>query len=396
MVPSAPRLLAFWMSMTAVQPQGSSRRIRVLFVIYGLAPAGPERRLLDFARSFPEWPEPLDVHVCVVGDDLTLLAEFQKTRARILHVPMRRPYAEWGNLQRVLAYIDEHDIQVINSFNLKTLLVCAAAKLRYGSRVKLVHHLISLWEDVPPHVRTMIWGLLRCADQVLCNGQVVKERLIGTRRLAAPVTVIPNGVDCDHFRPSPELRADARARLGFRDGDFVLGAVGNVRPVKNYPFLLKAMTRIAATVPRARLLCVGGGPQLDEMKALARWLGLDGRVAFPGVATDVRPYMAAMDAFALCSLQEGNPNVVLQAMSMALPVVSVKVGEVPFVIHHGASGLLVEPGDETAFVAAVSKVAADACLRQALGDEARRRVTEVYSLSRMIAGYAALMQQAAA
>src|SRR3954470_16458887 len=104
---------------------------RVLFVIYGLAPAGPERRILDFARTFPDRPAPLDVHVCVVGDDLTLLDDFQRTKAKIMHGPMVRPYLEWPSVQKVLDYIEDNDIQVMNSFNLKTLLVCAAAKLRF-------------------------------------------------------------------------------------------------------------------------------------------------------------------------------------------------------------------------------------------------------------------------
>jgi glycosyltransferase involved in cell wall biosynthesis len=366
-------------------------RTGVLFVIYGLAPAGPERRILDFARTFPDSPHALDVHVCVVGGDLTLLDEFQKTKARILHVPMRRPYVEWGSVKKVLDYIEDHDVRGMNSFNLKTLIVCAAAKLRYGSRVKLVHHLISLWEDVPTYQRPITWGAMRSADHILCNGHAVREHLIGSRRMAVPVSVIPNGVDCEYFRPSPQLRAAAREQLGFGDGDFVLGTVGNVRPVKNYPFLLKTMAQLAQRVPNARLLCVGGGPQIEEMKSLAHSLGLAGRVIFTGMAKDIRPFTSAMDAFALCSVKEGNPNVVLQAMAMGLPVVSISVGEVPYIIQDGTSGVLVDGHDERRFVDACARLAGDASLRASIGGAARERVSGLYSSSQMIAGYAALM-----
>jgi len=371
-------------------------RTRVLFVIYGLAAAGPERRILDFARSFPDRPEPLDVHICVVGDDMTLFDEFRQTGAGMLCVPMRRPYTDWRGLHTVFDYIEQHDIRVLNSFDLKTLLVCAAAKVRYGSRVKLVHHLISLWEDVPAPHRAILRTAMRCADQILCNGHAVKAHLIGDRRLAAPVSVIPNGVDVDYFQPMPEARAAERARQGWTDDHFVLGTVGNVRPVKNYPFLLRAMARLVPECPDARLLCVGGGAQLEDMRALARSLGIENQVVFTGLAKDVRPYLAAMDAFALCSTQEGNPNVVLQAMATAVPVVSVRVGEVPCVIQDGTSGLLVDRGDESAFVTALMTLAADRCLCQSMGAAGRRRVTDLYSSARMIAGYAALMQQAAA
>jgi glycosyltransferase involved in cell wall biosynthesis len=362
-----------------------------MFVIYGLAPAGPERRLLEFAREFPRGPRPLDVHICVVGDDLTLLDEFRKTRAHVIHVPLRRAYLEWGGIRRILDHIGTHDVRVVNTFNLKTLLVGVAAKLRFGSRVKLVHHLISLWEDVPGYLRPILWSAMRSADHVLCNGHAVHAHLIGSRRMASPVSVIPNGVNCRHYSPLPGRRAAERARLGFADEHVVLGTVGNVRPVKNYPFLLRAMARLSTAMPNARLLCVGGGSQLEEMKQLADALGLGGRVVFTGVATDIRPLVAAMDIFALCSRQEGNPNAVLQAMATALPVVSVRVGEVPYVIEDGVSGLLVAPGDERAFLSAVRDLAADPRRRRVMGDAARRRVSEHFSSIQMNESYAALM-----
>src|SRR3954470_13375297 len=98
-----------------------------------------------------------------------------------------------------------------------------------------------------------------------------------------------------------------------------------------------------------------------------------------------------MDAFALCSVKEGNPNVVLQAMAMGLPVVSISVGEVPYVIEDGASGLLVNGHDEATFVRAFVRLAGDAALRASMGAAARQRVSDVYSSSQMIASYAALM-----
>ena len=180
--------------------------------------------------------------------------------------------------------------------------------------------------------------------------------------------------------------------LGLSDEDFLLGTVGHVRPVKNYPFLLRTMTRLLGLVPHARLLAVGGGSQLEEMKALAQSLGLGERVIFTGSMSDVRPFLSAMDAFALCSHQEGNPNVVLQAMATALPVVSVKVGEVPFVIDSGSSGFVVNH-DEGAFVEAVARLARDPGLRSTIGAAARRRVSEMFSATRMIDAYASLLRQ---
>ncbi len=376
----------------AVRTQSpASAPVRVMFVIYGLARAGPELRILELARRFSQ---PTAVHVCVIGDDLTLLDEFRQTAAKVVVIPVRRAYLEWRQLRKIVSYVGEHDIRVVNSFNLKTLLVALAIKARYGRRVTLVHHMISLWDDLRSHQRRILWAALRWVDRIVCNGYVVRDEVIGGRKVGAIVSVIPNGVDCQHFQPTPEMRTTARRQLGLTDDQFVLGTISNIRPVKNYPFLLRTMARVAARYPHVRLLCVGGGPQLEETKRLAESLGVGDKVLFTGVAADVRPFLAAMDTFVLCSHKEGNPNVVLQAMAMGVPVISATIGEVPHLIQNGVSGLLFAPGDEPAFLAAIARMAGDERLRGSVGAAGRRQVNANYSSPQMVGGYEALMRAA--
>ena len=165
-------------------------------------------------------------------------------------------------------------------------------------------------------------------------------------------------------------------------------------PVKNIPLLLSAFARVVAVTPRARLLCVGGGPELADMQALSSSLHVADRVVFTGQVKDVRPLLAATDAFALSSRHEGNPNVVLQAMAMTLPVVSTSVGEVPFVIEQDRSGLLVASDDERALADALGALASNPKRCRTLGDAARRRVIAHFSHAQMIARYAELMRVA--
>jgi len=75
-----------------------------MFVIYGLAPAGPERRILEFARAFPSRPESLDVHVCVVGDDLTRALEIA---TRGVDQPQAAERQGRGVAEPALAHIDQ-------------------------------------------------------------------------------------------------------------------------------------------------------------------------------------------------------------------------------------------------------------------------------------------------
>ena len=373
-------------------PAPAEARTSVLFIIHGLGRAGPELRLLDFAQRFPE---STDVHVCSIGESRALLEEFKKTRASVSVVPIRRAYADWREVARVTRSIRERDIVVVNSFGLKTLLVCLAAKLRYGRRIRAVHHVVSLWEELRWYQRAFMRHAMERMDVIVCNGQALKDVIIGTRAVAPRVAVIPNGVDCEQFRATPALRRAERARQGYGPEHFVLGTVGNVRPVKNYPFLLRAMRRIHAVYPHARLLCVGGG-QVDDMQRMAESLGLGDVVRFTGLAADVRPYLAAMDAFALCSLKEGSPNAVLQAMAMSLPTIASSVGEIPYLLDHGAAGLLIDPTDEDGLVAGVSRFLEDAAYRRAVAEAGRRRAEGTYSIERMISAYHGLFDELAA
>jgi glycosyltransferase involved in cell wall biosynthesis len=349
--------------------------------------------LLEFARHFPATTE---VHLCVIGDDLTLLEEFRKTPARVAIIPVRRPWVEWGKLRRVLAYIRTHDVAIINSFDLKTLLVAVAAKLRFGRRIKLVHHLISLWDGLRDHHKQMVWRSLRYADVVVCNGYAVRDTLIGSKRLKPRVVVVPNGVDAEHFRPMPDVRAAERRRLGFTNEHFVFGTVANVRPVKNYPLLLNTIRRVAERHPNVRLVCVGGGPQLEEMTALAGQLGLADKVVWTGQTTDIRPSVSTFDAFALTSFKEGCPNALMQAMAMGVPSMSSAVGEVPHLTESGQCGLLFDPHNEETCLVAALKLVEDASLRAKLGAAGRQRMLDHYSPTTMIDNYVTLFEDTAA
>jgi glycosyltransferase involved in cell wall biosynthesis len=88
-----------------------------------------------------------------------------------------------------------------------------------------------------------------------------------------------------------------------------------------------------------------------------------------------------MDVFALSSLREGLPNVVLEAMALETPVVATRVAGVPRLVHDGETGLLVEPGDLDQLAGALARLLADAALRARLARAGRRTVEAGYSFA---------------
>src|SRR5207248_811373 len=95
------------------------------------------------------------------------------------------------------------------------------------------------------------------------------------RRTEADMTVIPHGIDIERFTSLRDARADARAEFDLKNST-VLGAVGRVSPVKNYPVLLRAFARVASADPTLVLVIVGQGKH-DELATLSRSLGISDR-----------------------------------------------------------------------------------------------------------------------
>ncbi len=359
--------------------------IKLLFVIYGLDLAGPELRLLEFARRFPP---SVEMHVAVIGENMTMRAEFERAGARIIQLPMKRAYLAWPQLYRLSAYMRRHQLRIVSAFDLKTLIVAHAMRLLVPD-VRIVHHLISLWDDIHGRTRQLFSWLVRGADQLICNGYAVRDVLLPEIGATCPVAVIPNGVDTDRYQPSAASRARIRDRLGIGPDDFVVGTVSNIRPVKNVEGLIRAFGAMSAA-PRCWLVCVGGGGGLAAAKQVAQELPSAHRVIFTGPIADPAPYFAAFDIFSLPSLSEGNPNVVVQAMSSGVPVIASAVGEIPYLLDHGQCGMTVTPGDDDALSCALSLAESDPSRRHAWSVAASQSARHRYAMQTMITAYADL------
>ncbi|MBI4799094.1 MAG: glycosyltransferase, partial [Desulfarculus sp.] len=147
--------------------------------------------------------------------------------------------------------------------------------------------------------------------------------------------VLPLGIDLEPFSDPAPGRAAFRAELGLGQGDFLIGAVGRVAPVKNYGLLLDAAAAFRRTRPYlaagVRWALIGGGPpaQVQALRDQARELGLEGRVLFLGSRPDPERFMPGLDALMLTSLNEGTPMVILEAGACGVPVLATAVGGVP-------------------------------------------------------------------
>jgi len=206
--------------------------------------------------------------------------------------------------------------------------------------------------------------------------------------------VLYNGVDCARFAPVAD-RTALRRGLGFGIDELVILTVGSLVPVKGHALLLEAAARVLAeSGRRLRFLWLGDGTERDSLERRLGELGLGGRVLMPGGTDRVPEFLAAADLFVLPSHLEGMSNAILEAMASGLPVVAQAVGGNPELVVQGRTGLLSQCGDIDSMVDALGRLLANNQERVAMGQAARERAQQIFSLEAMLARYADFYREA--
>jgi glycosyltransferase involved in cell wall biosynthesis len=215
-------------------------------------------------------------------------------------------------------------------------------------------------------------------ELVLCVSQDLYERCLQIGVPRERCVYIENAIDTDEFRRRVEPAA-ARTSLGLPVERFVIGAVGRLSAEKGFDLLIRAVERLLRGGADVGLLIVGEGDEAPRLRALIAELGLTERVQLLGYRSDVPAIYQALDVFALSSIREGLPNVLLEAMAFAVPVVATRIAGIPGLIGDDENGLLVPAGDVEALTGALTRLHGDAVLRERLGDAGRRTIEERFS-----------------
>ncbi len=196
--------------------------------------------------------------------------------------------------------------------------------------------------------------------------------------------VAQKGVDTEILDP---MRADGpavRASLGIAPAAPVIGMVGRLVWQKGHRVFLRAAARLRDRFPSARFVLVGAGSEERALRREAERLGIAGQVIFTGYRLDVAALYAAMDVVAIPSWRENMPQVLLEAMAMARPVVVTATIGVRELIDDGVHGFVVAPGDVTAFAERLASLLADRTRWSTMGTRARARILDGYTRHDMI------------
>ena len=227
--------------------------------------------------------------------------------------------------------------------------------------------------------------LASCAWAVTCSA--VNRDHLAALAPAGRVALAYHGLDLERFSPAP---ADRPPRDGSGEPVVIL-SVGRAVEKKGFDDAIAALAALPAGLSW-RYVHVGGGPLLGALKRQAAACGLDGRVTWLGAQpqAEVLAQYRAADVFVLpCRIagdgdRDGLPNVLMEAMSQRLAVLSTRVSAVPELVEDGVSGCLVPPRDRAALGAALAALIADPARRERLGRGGEARVRADFAIDRGI------------
>lgn len=367
------------------------RRIRVMLVIDGLGLGGAEMVVRDLARGLDRnW---FDVCICCTkglggaigeelvrdGFDVFVLTGNQDGRVDYL------------TARKLWRAVKERQVDIVHTHATPALLDAGPCRLAMP-RLKVVH---TFHFGNYPHGswrHHVFEGLCtRAVDRLIAVGWEQRRRIQATYRLPdSRIGVIWNGVAV----AAPTSGASFRTEAGTGDR-LLVGTIAKLIEQKGLDDLLSVARQCRDADRRIQFVIVGEGPLRPMLEQRRRELGLEDTVVITGwLPNAAARALPAFDVLFQPSRWEAMSIVILEAMASGKAIVATRVGDNPHVLEEGVSGLLVDSGDIDGMADALARVG-DRSFRLRLGQAARARFEQKFTLDQMIGGYEDVYHQLA-
>ncbi|WP_143019476.1 glycosyltransferase [Mesorhizobium qingshengii] len=355
----------------------------VLHTITGLNVGGAEIMLARFLGKLDQ--DRFSSSVLSLLSPGPLAAQVEHTKSKVISLDMaERPRP--GDVVRLTRSISRAAPDLLHGWmyhgNVAAMLGSVLG-LNFSPVIWSIHHTIRDLADEKPLTRQLIRLSACLSSRTSAISYCSRVAAADHERLGFDPrrrVVIPNGTDCDQFSPSADAGAKLRHLFGLPPGRLIIGHVARFHPMKDQVSLVRAIGRLLALGHDVQGVFIGDGHTDGPVRLAARELGIDDRITTPGIRGDIADLMPGFDVYALCSAWgEAFSLAAGEAMASGVPAVVTEVGDSGWLV--GDSGVVVPPGDSDALAAGLIRlVKLEPADRRALGQQARRRVMENFSL----------------
>jgi glycosyltransferase involved in cell wall biosynthesis len=347
-----------------------SKRVRILEVIDSLYAGGAESLLKNFLIEAKKYND-FEIEVCTLYSRNIFEEELANNGIKIHNLNLSFKYNPIG-VFKLLNVIKRGNYDIIHVHLFPADIFVAISSLFLPKRIKFIfseHNDYNRRRSIKSF--KVIDGFTYSRyDKIVCVSKQVEKALIKwCPKTACKVIVIKNAIPISD-------------KLNFERGKlYDIIFVGRLEKQKGIDVLLKAIQILKEKYHRSlRVAIVGDGSLVNDLKELALQYGINEYIDFLGVRKDVLELMRESSIFVLSSRWEGFGLVLLEAMSIRVPVVATKVGGIPEVIEDGKDGILVEPENPDELAKAINLLLSNPDLRNNISESAFRKVKEQYSI----------------
>ena len=233
----------------------------------------------------------------------------------------------------------------------------------------------------------------RQVDCFIAASNAIRGMLVADGVPESKAVTVHEGIDVEHVLAAPPVNVHETFFLPHHAP--VVGNVGALVPHKGQRHLIEAAHLVVQQLPDVRFVILGEGELREHLERVVHEHHLEKHVLLPGFRIDVLGCIKGFDLFAMSSVTEGLGTSLLDAMACSKAIVATKAGGIPEVVDDGVTGVLVEPRDHHGLASAIVKLIKDDQLRQRMAAAGVARVSERFTVERMVAETAKLYARVA-
>ena len=304
-----------------------------------------------------------------------------------------------GSFREIFITIKHEKPDVIHLHSPKAAGLGAIAGRLLG--VKKIIYTVHGWsfnENRPLYQKCAImlasWITMLCVHKVVLLSEHERKQAERFPWTKDKLCVIPLGIKAPIFMSVDGAKQTLAKKLNMNFGEFkrktVIGTIAELHKNKGLKYLIEALKNVCSSHQEVISVIIGDGDLLTELHMEIKKAGLEGKVFLAGYMENASQYLKAFHIFALPSIKEGLPYVILEAGSASLPVVATTVGGIPEIIDDMKSGVLVQSKDPSELAHAISYMIEHPVLARQYGAALRENVSSKFELEKMIASIVAL------